>query len=122
MPHGIVVTTVTTVKMKPYYDVGRVSRLSSESPLKTPIKVKVIKKDIFIQTISCHGALVRKMFSSSDVELLVLNGFGQVTEVAILQLIDSSKLKLKSSWKNNTIIISRISKTSLSQVHSTAPM
>lgn len=30
------------------------------------MKVKVIEKDISIQAISCHGAPVSKMFSSSD--------------------------------------------------------
>ncbi|KAG3284022.1 C2 calcium dependent domain containing 2 [Ictidomys tridecemlineatus] len=122
MPCGTVVTTVTAVKTKPRYDVGRASPLSSESPVKTPVKVKVIEKDISIQAISCHGAPVSKTFSSSDTELLVLNGSDPVAEVAIRQLSESSKLKLKSPRKKSTIIISGISKTSLSQDHEAALM
>ncbi|XP_066891257.1 C2 domain-containing protein 2 isoform X4 [Kogia breviceps] len=115
MPCGTVVTTVTAVKTKPRFDAGRASPLSSESPLRTPVKVKVIEKDISIQAISCHGAPVSKMFSSSDTELLVLNGADPVAEVAIRQLSESSKLKLKSPRKKSTIIISGVSKASLSQ-------
>nr|XP_060496988.1 C2 domain-containing protein 2 [Panthera onca] len=66
MPCGTVVTTVTAVKTKPRVDTGRASPLSSESPLKTPVKVKVIEKDISVQAVSCHGAPVSKTFSSSD--------------------------------------------------------
>ncbi|XP_059954443.1 C2 domain-containing protein 2 isoform X3 [Mesoplodon densirostris] len=115
MPCGTVVTTVTAVKTKPRFDAGRASPLSSESPLRTPVRVKVIEKDISIQAISCHGAPVSKMFSSSDTELLVLSGADPVAEVAIRQLSESSKLKLKSPRKKSTIIISGVSKTSLSQ-------
>lgn len=43
-------------------------------------------------------------------ELLVLNGSDPVAEVAIRQLSESSKLKLKSPRKKSTIIISGISK------------
>ncbi|KAK7812285.1 hypothetical protein U0070_024439 [Myodes glareolus] len=122
MPCGTVVTTVTAVKTKPRFDNGRASPLSSESPVRTPIKVKVIEKDISVQAIPCHSAPVSKMFSSSDTELLVLNGSDPVAEVAIRQLSESSKLKLKSPRKKSTIIISGISKTSLSQDHSAALM
>ncbi|KAB0356946.1 hypothetical protein FD754_001102 [Muntiacus muntjak] len=115
MPCGTVVTTVTAVKTKPRFDAGRASPLGSESPLRTPVKVKVIEKDISVQAISCHGAPVSKTFSSSDTELLVLNGADPVAEVAIRQLSESSKLKLKSPRKKSTIIISGVSKTSLSQ-------
>lgn len=38
----------------------------AESPLRTPVKVKVIEKDISVQAISCHSAPVSKTFSSSD--------------------------------------------------------
>lgn len=34
--------------------------------MKTPVKVKVIEKDISVQAISCHGAPVSKTLSSSD--------------------------------------------------------
>ncbi|CAK7319148.1 C2 domain-containing protein 2 [Vulpes lagopus] len=122
MPCGTVVTTVTAVKTKPRFDAGRASPLSSESPLKTPVKVKVIEKDISVQAISCHGAPVSKTFSSSDTELLVLNGSDPVAEVAIRQLSESSKLKVKSPRKKSTIIISGISKTSLSQDNAAAMM
>ncbi|KAM5333593.1 C2 domain-containing protein 2 isoform 1-T1 [Glossophaga mutica] len=115
MPCGTVVTTVTAVKTKPRFDTGRASPLSSESPLRTPIKVRVIEKDISVQAIPCHGAPVSKTLSSSDTELLVLNGSDPVAEVAIRQLRESSKLKLNSPRKKSTIIISGISKTSLSQ-------
>ncbi|KAF3816083.1 hypothetical protein GH733_016185 [Mirounga leonina] len=122
MPCGTVVTTVTAVKTKPRFDTGRASPLSCESPLKTPVKVKVIEKDISVQAISCHGAPVSKTFSSSDTELLVLNGSDPVAEVAIRQLSESSKLKVKSPRKKSTIIISGISKTSLSQDNAAALM
>ncbi|KAK2116427.1 C2 domain-containing protein 2 [Saguinus oedipus] len=122
MPCGTVVTTVTAVKTKPRVDMGRASPLSSESPVKTPVKVKVIEKDISVQAIACSSAPVSKMLSSSDTELLVLNGSDPVAEVAIQQLSESSKLKLKSSWKKSTSIISGISKTSLSQDHDAALM
>ncbi|XP_059542495.1 C2 domain-containing protein 2 isoform X2 [Myotis daubentonii] len=115
MPCGTVVTTVTAVKTKPRFDAGRASPLSSESPLRTPVKVRVIEKDISVQAVSCHSPPVSKTLSSSDTELLVLNGSDPVAEVAIRQLSESSKLKLKSPRKRSTIIISGISKTSLSQ-------
>uniref|UniRef100_A0A8C9DNG8 C2 calcium dependent domain containing 2 n=1 Tax=Prolemur simus TaxID=1328070 RepID=A0A8C9DNG8_PROSS len=122
MPCGTIVTTVTAVKTKPRFDVGRASPPSSESPAKTPVKVKVVEKDISVQAIACHGAPVSKTLSSSDTELLVLNGSDPVAEVAIRQLSESSKLKLKSPRKKSTIIISGISKTSLSQDHDAALM
>ncbi|XP_007945506.1 C2 domain-containing protein 2 [Orycteropus afer afer] len=122
MPCGTVVTTVTAVKTKPRFDMGRVSPLSPESPVKMPVKVKVIEKDISVQAISCHSAPVSKTFSSSDTELLVLNGSDPVAEVAIRQLSESSKLKLKSPRKKSTIIISGISKTSLTQDNEAALM
>ncbi|XP_049730880.1 C2 domain-containing protein 2 isoform X1 [Elephas maximus indicus] len=123
LPCGTVVTTVTALKTKkPRFDAGRASPLSPESPAKTPVKVKVIEKDISVQAISCHGAPVSKTFSSSDTELLVLNGLDPVAEVAIRQLSESSKLKLKSPRKKSTIIISGISKTSLSQDNEAALM
>lgn len=122
MPCGTVVTTVTAVKTKPRFDAGRASPLSPESPVKTPVRVKVIEKDISIQAVPCHGAPVSKAFSSSDTELLVLNGLDPVAEVAIRQLSEASTLKLKSPRKKSTIIISGISKTSLSQDHDAALM
>ncbi|KAM9248027.1 C2 domain-containing protein 2 isoform 1-T1 [Leptosomus discolor] len=114
MPCGTVVTTVTAVKTKPRLE-GRSSPLSTDSPVKTPIKVKVIEKDFSVQAIHSHGAPVSKTLSSSDTELLVLNGTDPVAEAAIRQLSESAKQKLKSPRKKSTIIISGVSKTSLSQ-------
>uniref|UniRef100_A0A8B9MYV3 C2 calcium dependent domain containing 2 n=1 Tax=Accipiter nisus TaxID=211598 RepID=A0A8B9MYV3_9AVES len=114
MPCGTVVTTVTAVKTKPRLE-GRSSPLSTDSPVKTPVKVKVIEKDFSVQAIHSHGAPVSKTLSSSDTELLVLNGTDPVAEAAIRQLSESAKQKLKSPRKKSTIIISGVSKTSLSQ-------
>ncbi|KGL79142.1 C2 domain-containing protein 2, partial [Tinamus guttatus] len=114
MPCGTVVTTVTAVKTKPRLE-GRSSPLSTDSPVKTPVKVKVIEKDFSVQAIHSHGAPVSKTLSSSDTELLVLNGTDPVAEAAIRQLSESAKQKLKSPRKKSTIIISGVSKISLSQ-------
>ncbi|XP_054687610.1 C2 domain-containing protein 2 isoform X2 [Grus americana] len=114
MPCGTVVTTVTAVKTKPRLE-GRSSPLSTDSPVKTPVKVKVIEKDFSVHAIHSHGAPVSKTLSSSDTELLVLNGTDPVAEAAIRQLSESAKQKLKSPRKKSTIIISGVSKTSLSQ-------
>ncbi|XP_061215184.1 C2 domain-containing protein 2 isoform X2 [Neopsephotus bourkii] len=114
MPCGTVVTTVTAVKTKPRLE-GRSSPLSTDSPVKTPVKVKVIEKDFSAQAIHPHGAPVSKTLSSSDTELLVLNGTDPVAEAAIRQLSESAKQKPKSPRKKSTIIISGVSKTSLSQ-------
>ncbi|NWY05027.1 C2CD2 protein, partial [Nothoprocta ornata] len=114
MPCGTVVTTVTAVKTKPRVE-GRASPLSTDSPVKTPVKVKVIEKDFSVQAVHSHGAPVSKTLSSSDTELLVLNGTDPVAEAAIRQLSESAKQKLKSPRKKSTIIISGVSKISLSQ-------
>ncbi|XP_069728394.1 C2 domain-containing protein 2 isoform X2 [Phaenicophaeus curvirostris] len=111
MPCGTVVTTVTAVKTKPRLE-GRSSPLSTDSPTKTPVKVKVIEKDFSVQAIHSHGAPVSKTLSSSDTELLVLNGTDPVAEAAIRQLSESAKQKLKSPRKKSTIIISGVSKDS----------
>uniref|UniRef100_A0A8C9FME1 C2 calcium dependent domain containing 2 n=1 Tax=Pavo cristatus TaxID=9049 RepID=A0A8C9FME1_PAVCR len=65
MPCGTVVTTVTAVKTKPRLE-GRSSPLSTGSPVKTPVKVKVIEKDFSVQALHSHGAPVSKTLSSSD--------------------------------------------------------
>lgn len=114
MPCGTVITTVTAVKAKPLIE-GRSSALRSDSPLRSPAKVKVIEKDLSVQAIHCRKASVTKALSSSDTELLVLNGTDPVAEIAIRQLSESAKQKLKSPRKKSTIIISGISKTNLSQ-------
>ncbi|XP_056354563.1 C2 domain-containing protein 2 isoform X2 [Oenanthe melanoleuca] len=114
MPCGTVVTTVTAVRTKPRLE-GRASPLSTDSPVKTPVKVKVTEKDFTVEALQSHGAPVSKTLSSSDTELLVLNGTDPVAEAAIRQLSESAKQKLKSPRKKSTIIISGVSKTSLSQ-------
>ncbi|XP_060626275.2 C2 domain-containing protein 2 [Anolis sagrei] len=114
MPCGTVVTTVTAVKAKPLID-GKPAVLHSDSPIRSPVKMKVIEKDLSIQAISCRKASVSKALSSSDTELLVLNGTDPVAEVAIRQLSEAAKQKLKSPRKKSTIIISGVSKTNLSQ-------
>ncbi|XP_041343693.1 C2 domain-containing protein 2 isoform X1 [Pyrgilauda ruficollis] len=114
MPCGTVVTTVTAVRTKPRLE-GRSSPLSTDSPVKTPVKVKVTEKDFIVEALHSHGAPVSKTLSSSDTELLVLNGTDPVAEAAIRQLSQSARQKLKSPRKKSTIIISGVSKTSLSQ-------
>ncbi|KAK7925420.1 hypothetical protein WMY93_007730 [Mugilogobius chulae] len=64
---------------------------------------------------SVIGNTVNKALSSSDTELLMLNGTDPVAEAAIRQLHQSAKQKLKSPVKKSTIIISGIAKTPLSQ-------
>ena len=54
--------------------------------------------------------MVNKTLSSSDTELLMLNGTDPVAEAAIRQLHQSAKQKLKSPVKKSTIIISGITK------------
>uniref|UniRef100_A0A8C6NQ82 C2 calcium dependent domain containing 2 n=1 Tax=Nothobranchius furzeri TaxID=105023 RepID=A0A8C6NQ82_NOTFU len=104
MPCGTVVTTVTAVKSKP----GR--------PLmKPPDNLIDSKKRRVSEQASMSGVTVSKALSSSDTELLVLNGTDPVAEAAIRQLHQSAKQKLKSPVKKSTIIISGIAKTPLSQ-------
>ncbi|XP_052359863.1 C2 domain-containing protein 2-like, partial [Oncorhynchus keta] len=61
------------------------------------------------------GTMGSKALSSSDTELLMLNGSDPVAEAAIRQLHESAKQKLKSPVKKSTIIISGVAKTPLSQ-------
>ncbi|XP_056140801.1 C2 domain-containing protein 2 isoform X2 [Lampris incognitus] len=113
MPCGTVVTTITAVKSKP----GRPlpPGLSLEPALKaTPSKSKLSERRVSEQP-SMLGATVSKALSSSDTELLMLNGTDPVAEAAIRQLHQSAKQKLKSPVKKSTIIISGIAKTPLSQ-------
>lgn len=106
MPCGTVVTTVTAVRSKP----GRPLAPESRSPSKT----KLAERRVSEQT-SLLGAKVSKALSSSDTELLVLNGTDPVAEAAIRQLHESAKQKLKSPVKKSTIIISGVTKTPLTQ-------
>ncbi|XP_052423377.1 C2 domain-containing protein 2 [Carassius gibelio] len=106
MPCGTVVTTVTAVRSKP----GR--PLAPES--KSPSKNKLAERRVSEQT-SLHGAKVSKALSSSDTELLMLNGTDPVAEAAIRQLHESAKQKLKSPVKKSTIIISGVAKAPLTQ-------
>lgn len=59
------------------------------------------------------GTGVSKALSSSDTELLMLNGTDPVAEAAIRQLHQSAKQKLKSPVKKSTIIISGIAKVTM---------
>ncbi|XP_051541133.1 C2 domain-containing protein 2 isoform X2 [Myxocyprinus asiaticus] len=106
MPCGTVVTTVTAVRSKP----GR--PLPPES--KSPSKNKLAERRVSEQP-SILGAKVSKALSSSDTELLMLNGTDPVAEAAIRQLHESAKQKLKSPVKKSTIIISGVTKAPLSQ-------
>ncbi|XP_026075747.1 C2 domain-containing protein 2-like isoform X1 [Carassius auratus] len=106
MPCGTIVTTVTAVRSKP----GR--PLAPES--RSPSKNKLAERRVSEQT-SLLGAKVSKALSSSDTELLILNGTDPVAEAAIRQLHESAKQKLKSPVKKSTIIISGVAKAPLTQ-------
>ncbi|XP_061558835.1 LOW QUALITY PROTEIN: C2 domain-containing protein 2 [Phycodurus eques] len=113
MPCGTVVTTITAVKSKP----GRVLTpgLNIDSSQKAMTqKPKLSERRVSEQT-SMLGSAVSKALSSSDTELLMLNGTDPVAEAAIKQLHQSAKQKLRSPVKKSTIIISGIAKTPLSQ-------
>uniref|UniRef100_H2ZTP1 Uncharacterized protein n=1 Tax=Latimeria chalumnae TaxID=7897 RepID=H2ZTP1_LATCH len=114
MPCGTVVTTVTAVKTKPRTE-GRPSALNSSSPMKAPMKLQVIEKECFVPTNSSENTSFSKALSSSDTELLMLNGTDPVAEAAIRQLRESAKQKLKSPRKKSTIIISGVSKSPVTQ-------
>ncbi|XP_077149941.1 C2 domain-containing protein 2 [Ranitomeya variabilis] len=119
MPCGTVVTTVTSVTSKPRIEgksaAAGYSDKTSESPSSTPPKIKVIERDFSVQAIPSQTGVVSKALSSSDTELLILNGSDPVAEVAIRQLRESSRQSLKSPRKKSTIIISGISKSVLTQ-------
>ncbi|XP_031166548.1 C2 domain-containing protein 2 isoform X1 [Sander lucioperca] len=113
MPCGTVVTTITAVKSKP----GRPPCLGLNiDPAQKAVanKPKLSERCVSEQA-SMLGATVSKALSSSDTELLMLNGTDPVAEAAIRQLHQSAKQKLKSPVKKSTIIISGIAKTPLSQ-------
>ncbi|XP_030601648.1 C2 domain-containing protein 2 isoform X1 [Archocentrus centrarchus] len=111
MPCGTVVTTITAVKSKP----GRPLPLNIDSAQKAVVnKSKLVERRVSEQ-VSMLGGTVSKALSSSDTELLMLNGADPVAEAAIRQLHQSAKQKLKSPVKKSTIIISGIAKTPLSQ-------
>uniref|UniRef100_A0A8C5AZQ1 C2 calcium dependent domain containing 2 n=1 Tax=Gadus morhua TaxID=8049 RepID=A0A8C5AZQ1_GADMO len=106
MPCGTVVTTITAVKSKP----GRSTQKA------TPTKSKLSERRVSeLPVAGSAGAMVNKTLSSSDTELLMLNGTDPVAEAAIRQLHQSAKQKLKSPVKKSTIIISGITKAPLSQ-------
>lgn len=113
MPCGTVVTTITAVKSKP----GRPPPLGLNiDPAQKAVanKPKLSERRVSEQ-VSLPGATVSKALSSSDTELLMLNGTDPVAEAAIRQLHQSAKQKLKSPVRKSTIIISGIAKTPLSQ-------
>uniref|UniRef100_A0AAQ4QML8 C2 calcium dependent domain containing 2 n=1 Tax=Gasterosteus aculeatus aculeatus TaxID=481459 RepID=A0AAQ4QML8_GASAC len=118
MPCGTVVTTITAVKSKP----GRPPSLGfnidptqrAVAPRSKLSERRVSERRVSEQA-SMMAATVSKALSSSDTELLMLNGTDLVAEAAIRQLHQSAKQKLKSPVKKSTIIISGIAKTPLSQ-------
>lgn len=77
-------------------------------------KLKLTERRVSEQ-VSMLGGIVSKALSSSDTELLMLNGTDPVAEAAIRQLHQSAKQKLKSPVKKSTIIISGIAKVSIPQ-------
>ncbi|XP_029376010.1 C2 domain-containing protein 2 [Echeneis naucrates] len=113
MPCGTVVTTITAVKSKP----GRPPPLglNLDSVQKVVANKPKLSERRVSEQASMMGATVSKALSSSDTELLMLNGTDPVAEAAIRQLHQSAKQKLKSPVKKSTIIISGIAKTPLSQ-------
>ncbi|KAM3600694.1 uncharacterized protein V6R79_000840 [Siganus canaliculatus] len=113
MPCGTVVTTITAVKSKPGRPLPPGLSLDPVQKANT-IKPKLNERRVSEQA-SMLGATVSKALSSSDTELLMLNGTDPVAEAAIRQLHQSAKQKLKSPVKKSTIIISGIAKTPLSQ-------
>ncbi|XP_053311707.1 C2 domain-containing protein 2 [Spea bombifrons] len=119
MPCGTVVTTVTSVTSKPRME-GKGGAVNQDSPAK--MSPKVMEPDLSDQAGPSHSAGVSKALSSSDTELLMLNGSDPVAEVAIRQLRESSRQSLKSPRKKSTIIISGISKTAISQDDETTLM
>ncbi|XP_076875607.1 C2 domain-containing protein 2 isoform X2 [Brachyhypopomus gauderio] len=107
MPCGTVVTTVTAVKSRP-------GRALPPETMHTPSKSKLSERRVSEQPAGL-GARVSKALSSSDTELLVLNGTDPVAEAAIRQLYESARQKLKSPVKKSTIIISGVTKAPLTQ-------
>uniref|UniRef100_A0A8C5LRL3 C2 calcium dependent domain containing 2 n=1 Tax=Leptobrachium leishanense TaxID=445787 RepID=A0A8C5LRL3_9ANUR len=101
-------------------------------PIPSPLPAKKVEKD---RTVMPCGTVVTTVTSVSSKprvegrgaaishgekqgekqELLMLNGSDPVAEAAIKQLRESSKQPLKSPRKKSTIIISGVSKTTLSQ-------
>ncbi|KAK6317154.1 hypothetical protein J4Q44_G00125540 [Coregonus suidteri] len=118
MPCGTVVTTITAVKSKPARPLlpGLSTNPTQQTPLKPPsgTKSKLSSRRVSEQP-SMRGTMGSKALSSSDTELLMLNGSDPVAEAAIRQLHESAKQKLKSPVKKSTIIISGVAKTPLSQ-------
>lgn len=89
-------------------------RVLSDSVQKAvPAKSKLSERRVSEQA-SMLGTSVSKALSSSDTELLMLNGTDPVAEAAIRQLHQSAKQKLKSPVKKSTIIISGIAKVTMS--------
>uniref|UniRef100_A0AAZ1WWU0 C2 domain-containing protein n=1 Tax=Oreochromis aureus TaxID=47969 RepID=A0AAZ1WWU0_OREAU len=111
MPCGTVVTTITAVKSKP----GRPLPLNIDPAQKAVVNKPKLGERRVSEQVSMLGGTVSKALSSSDTELLMLNGTDPVAEAAIRQLHRSAKQKLKSPVKKSTIIISGIAKTPLSQ-------
>ncbi|XP_030648598.1 C2 domain-containing protein 2 isoform X2 [Chanos chanos] len=118
MPCGTVVTTVTAVTSRPGRPLPPGPNTESVKP---PPKTKLSERRVSEQP-SMLGAKVSKALSSSDTELMMLNGTDPVAEAAIRQLHESAKQKMKSPVKKSTIIISGVAKTPLSQDEEMAMM
>nr|XP_046159713.1 C2 domain-containing protein 2-like [Oncorhynchus gorbuscha] len=116
MPCGTVVTTITALKSKPGRPVLPGLNITQQTTSNPPsgTKSKVSGRRVSAQP-SVLGIMGSKALSSSDTELLMLNGTDPVAEAAIRQLHESAKQKLKSPVKKSTIIISGVTKTPLSQ-------
>ncbi|XP_036793307.1 C2 domain-containing protein 2 isoform X2 [Oncorhynchus mykiss] len=116
MPCGTVVTTITAVKSKPGRPLLPGLNITQQTPSNPPsgTKSKVSGRRVSAQP-SVLGIMGSKALSSSDTELLMLNGTDPVAEAAIRQLHESARQKLKSPVKKSTIIISGVTKTPLSQ-------
>ncbi|CAM9109232.1 unnamed protein product [Lampetra planeri] len=94
--------------------VNQLEHAADSSQKAVATKPKLAERRVSEQS-SMLGTTVSKALSSSDTELLMLNGTDPVAEAAIRQLHQSAKQKLKSPVKKSTIIISGIAKTPLSQ-------
>lgn len=88
---------------------------SSDSAQKPVVNKPKLAERRVSEQVSMVGPTVNKALSSSDTELLMLNGTDPVAEAAIRQLHQSAKQKLKSPVKKSTIIISGIAKVIMSR-------
>uniref|UniRef100_A0A4W3IXY0 Uncharacterized protein n=1 Tax=Callorhinchus milii TaxID=7868 RepID=A0A4W3IXY0_CALMI len=107
MPCGTVITTVTAVKTQ---KLTAAFLHVADSPTKSPADGKEAEPESLAVGECALEASVSKALSSSDTELMLLNGADPVAEAAIRQLTESARHKLKSPVRKSTIIISGVSK------------